>query len=91
MKKQEEQITYPHLPLAIYRELAAHLRQIQGVTTELIPQQSQDFDYAQSQIDHLAIHYPVSLSSQEKGRIDEILDYYAQIHGPYDRKILTSN
>lgn len=89
MKQQEEQITYPHLPLAIYRELAAHLRQIQGVTTELIPQQSQDFDYAQSQIDHLEIYYPVSLSSQEKGRIDEILDYYAQIHGPYARKLLT--
>lgn len=88
MKQQYEQVTYPNLSLAVYRELAAHLRQIEGVNTELIPQQSQHFDYAQSQIDHVEIFYPVDLSAQEKQWIDKILNYYAQIHGNYERKIL---
>ncbi len=71
MKHKQEHITYPNLPLAIYRELAAHLRQIQGVSTQLIPQKSQQFDYAQSQIDHLEMSYSVELSSQEKQRLEE--------------------
>ena len=60
MTHTQEKIIYPRLPLAIYRELAAHLRQIEGVTTELISQQSQQFDYEQSQIDHLKIAYPLA-------------------------------
>ncbi|MEA5533592.1 hypothetical protein [Crocosphaera sp. XPORK-15E] len=90
MKQQVEQITYPNLPLAIYRELAAHLRQIEGIITDLIPQQSQQFDYAQSQVDHLQIHYPLNLPSGAKQQIDAILDYYAQKYGHYERKTLTT-
>ncbi|MEM8779584.1 MAG: hypothetical protein AAGF26_12080 [Cyanobacteria bacterium P01_G01_bin.49] len=86
--EQHEQIIYPNLPLAIYRELAAHLRQIEGIKTELIPQQSQHFDYVQSQINHLQISYPAALNSQAKERIAEILNYYGQIHGACERKIL---
>ncbi len=88
MKHKHEHITYPNLPLAIYRELAAHLRQIQGVSTQLIPQKSQEFDYAQSQIDHLEMSYSVDLASQEKQRLEEILNHYAQIHGTYKREVL---
>ena len=44
---QEKQLRYqiqcPGLPLAVYREAAAHLRQVEGVETGLIPQQSQRF------------------------------------------------
>ncbi|MDJ0601522.1 MAG: hypothetical protein QNJ37_22090 [Crocosphaera sp.] len=87
MKHTQETITYPNLPLAIYRELAAHLRQIEGVTIELIAQQSQQFDYAQSQIDHLEMSYPPTLDSSEKRRLEEILDYYAQIYSPYQRDV----
>ncbi|MGB5594748.1 MAG: hypothetical protein WBM62_12035 [Crocosphaera sp.] len=90
MKHKQEHITYPNLPLAIYRELAAHLRQIEGVSTQLIPQKSQQFDYAQSQIDHLEMSYSVELSSQEKQRLEEILNYYAQIHGTYQRQVSDS-
>jgi hypothetical protein len=87
---KRERITYPNLPLTIYRELAAHLRQIEGIKTELIPQQSQQFDYAQSQIDHLEMSYPVALKTEDKHKLEEILNYYAQIHGTYDRTILDS-
>lgn len=86
VKQQQEQITYPNLPLAVYRELAAHLQQVRGVTTELIPQQSEQFDYAQSQVETLQIQYPSSLESQEKHQIQGILDYYAQVHGTYERE-----
>ncbi len=88
MTEQYEQITYPNLPLAVYRELAAHLRQIKGVTVELIPQQSQKFDYAQSQIAHIAMGYPMTILPPEKQRIEAILDYYAQVHGTYKRKVV---
>ncbi|WP_107671331.1 hypothetical protein [Cyanothece sp. BG0011] len=87
MTHTQEKITYPNLPLAIYRELAAHLRQIEGVTIKLIPQQSQQFNYDQSQIDHLEMGYPTTLSPTEKQRVEEILDYYAQVHRPYTREI----
>ncbi|MEA5511692.1 hypothetical protein VB715_18110 [Crocosphaera sp. UHCC 0190] len=90
MKQEPEQITYPNLPLAIYRELAAHLRQIEGIIIDLIPQQSQQFDYTQSQVDHLQLHYPLNLSSDAKQQIDTILNYYAQRYGDYERKILTT-
>ena len=82
----QETITYPRLPLAVYRELAAHLLQIEGVTIELISQQSQEFVYELSQIDHLKIAYASTISAPEKQRIEEILDYYAQIHTPYTRE-----
>ena len=87
MTHTQEKITYPNLSLAIYRELAAHLRQIEGVTIELIPQQSQRFDYDQSQIDHLEMSYPQTLASSDKQRLENILNYYAQIHGAFTRKV----
>lgn len=90
MTHTKEKVTYSHLSLAVYRELAAHLRQIQGVTIELIPQQSQQFDYYQSQIDHLEMGYPVDLSTSEKQRLSDILNYYAEIHGSYTRKVQES-
>ncbi|MDJ0846310.1 hypothetical protein [Crocosphaera sp.] len=87
MTHTQEKITYPDLPLAIYRELAAHLRQIEGVTIELIPQQSQQFNYAQSQIDYLEMSYPLTLSPADKQRLEEILNYYAQVHTSYTREV----
>ncbi len=44
-------ITYkPELPLAMYKELATHLSQLDGVSAELIWQDRQDFSYEASQI-----------------------------------------
>lgn len=90
MTSQKEQITYPNLPLAVYREIAAHLRQVKDINTELILQKSQQFDYAQSQVDSLQIHYRVNLDSSEKQQIEAILDYYAKRYGAYERNVLDS-
>ncbi|ACK66122.1 conserved hypothetical protein [Rippkaea orientalis PCC 8801] len=89
INQQQEQVTYPHLPLAVYRELAAHLQQIPGVTTRLIPQRSQHFDYAQSQVDSIEVNYPVDLTGLEQQQLEAILDYYGQVYGTYERKSLS--
>jgi hypothetical protein len=67
----------------VYREVAAHLRQVEGVETELImrsiehdPQEK--FDYYQSQVAALEINYIKELAVADKQRVSEILDYYAQ-------------
>lgn len=81
-----QRLTCPQLPLAVYREVAAHLRQVQGVDTSLImrslehdPQEK--FDYYQSQVAALEINYIENLENlvaADQQRISEILDYYAQ-------------
>jgi hypothetical protein len=72
------------LPLVVYREIAAHLNQVEGVQTELIPQNSQQFDYSLSQIDSLRIFYlsdAVSLGSRE--RVQQVLAYYSDRYGAW--------
>lgn len=82
-QKNRRQLTCHQLPLAVYREVAAHLRQVEGVETELImrsiehdPQEK--FDYYQSQVAALEINYIEELAAADKQRVSEILDYYAQ-------------
>ena len=81
-------LTSPGLPLAVYREVAAHLRQVIGVKTGLIVRSSdsgsEKFDYAQSQIAALWLEYPQNIDAQQKKRIDEILDYYGQRYRPWE-------
>lgn len=71
----QKKIEFAGLPLAVYREIAAHLRQIEGVQVGLIPQSSPEFDYKQSQIAGLEISM-TSLASESQQRLEEILDYY---------------
>ena len=70
------QISFPGLPLAVYRELAAHLRQVEGVEPYLIPQQSREFDYNQSQIEGLWIQFGENADATCRQRVDQILAYY---------------
>ncbi|MGA7936626.1 MAG: hypothetical protein WCA35_23935 [Kovacikia sp.] len=72
------------LPLAVYREVAAHLCQVDGVEVELVPQQSQQFDYRLSQIDSLEIQYPDNLNSACSTRIKQILAYYSDRYGAWE-------
>lgn len=78
---QQEQIIYPDLPLAIYREIAAHLQQVNGTQTLLLPQDSPTFDYGRSQIKALAIQYP----TEGQAQVRAILDYYGSRYGAYQR------
>ncbi len=81
----QETLIYPELPLAVYREVAAHLRQVNGVTTELLPQTATEFDYAQSQVGGLRFSHPAALSEQEKQQLEAIINFYAQRYGQPER------
>lgn len=69
------------LSLAIYREVAAHLRQVPGVEVSLEPQQSLVFDYHQSQIGAMIIRYPTTLAADDHRIINNILAFYGDRHG----------
>lgn len=69
------------LPLAVYREVAAHLRQVRGVEVSLIPQTSASFDYHESQIAGLSIEYATACSSVSRERVKQILAYYQNRYG----------
>lgn len=68
----KEKIEFNNLPLAVYREIAAHLSQLEGVVVELIPQSSPEFDYTQSQIAGLWVNYTQDIAQQ----VEQILAFY---------------
>lgn len=72
----KEKIEFVGLPLAVYREIAAHLQQVEGVQVDLIPQSSQEFDYNQSQIAGLSVSLGANSSSESHQRVEQILAYY---------------
>ncbi len=72
------------LPLAVYREIAAHLGQVGGVKAELMSQSSQQFDYRLSQVDSLVICHPDDLDAASRKRIDQILAYYSDRYGAWE-------
>lgn len=82
--------TSPRLPLAVYREVAAHLRQVTGVNAGAIVKPlrggREAFDYYASQIEALWLEYPQELSTESKQRIQAILDYYGQRYQPWEIK-----
>jgi len=75
------QISCPTLPLAIYREIAAHLRQVSGVEVDVLPQTSQKFDYHQSQIESLRIQCREATTLQDRKRVNQILAFYQDRYG----------
>ena len=81
------QIRCPGLPLAVYREIAAHLRQVQGVEAGLIPQTSQQFDYNQSQVGGLWIQYADASDAVARERVNQILAYYQNRYGAWEEEI----
>ncbi|OCQ92609.1 hypothetical protein BCD67_01335 [Oscillatoriales cyanobacterium USR001] len=83
-KKLRYQICCEKLPLAVYREVAAHLRQVEGVETGLIPQQSQHFDYTQSQVGGLWVEYSEQVNPGARQQVDRILAYYSDRFGPWE-------
>lgn len=74
--ENKEKIEFAGLPLAVYREIAVHLRQVEGVEVDLIPQSSQEFDYNQSQIGGLWISWTANSGLESRQRVNEILTYY---------------
>ncbi len=70
-------ITYdPDIALAMYRELASHIEQIEEVSAELFAQESQEFSYLGSQIGGMWLTYPATLTTQAQALIKNILNHY---------------
>lgn len=86
LKPLRYQIRYPNLPLAVYREVAAHLRQVQGVEVGLIAQSSQQFDYNQSQVRGLWIQHYDPSDSVSRERVNQILSYYQNHYGAWEEE-----
>jgi hypothetical protein len=72
----QEKIEFAGLPLAVYREIAAHLRQLSGLEVDLIAQNSTQFDYNQSQISGLKITWLPDAPLESRQRAQQILLYY---------------
>lgn len=71
----QQTVTYPNLPLAVYREIAAHLSQIEDVKVTILPQLDTVFDYYQSQVGGLLLEYPSDLNTT---LLQQILTYYQE-------------
>ena len=82
IKEERQILCFPGLPFAIYLEIAAHLRQIEGVEAGLNKQPLQQFDYDQSQIKSIWVEIKEP-NSLKKEKLQEILEYYAQIYGDW--------
>jgi hypothetical protein len=77
-----KQVYWPKMPLAVYREVAAHLRQV-GVEVELLPQVADYFDYELSQVGGLRITGADELDTVAQTRLREILHYYRERFGEW--------
>ena len=77
------EIYNPHLPLAVYYEVAAHLRQAVGVQVELLPQRSPQFDYRLSQISGLRIQFTAEANPTSQQQVQQILAYYGDRFGQW--------
>ncbi len=86
VEQRRYQISCPGLPLAVYREVAAHLRQVQGVEAGLMPQTSQQFDYNQSQAGGLWIQYTNASNAAGRERVNQILAYYQNRYGAWEEE-----
>ena len=86
LEQQQYQIRHPGLPLAVYREMAAHLRQVNGVEAGLLPQTSQQFDYNQSQVGGLWIQYGETFEAENRERVNQILAYYQKRYGAWEEE-----
>ncbi len=77
-------VRFPNLPLAMYREVAAHLCQVEGVETNLLSASGTEFNYDDSQVESLQIQLP-NAKKQSQEQVETILSYYQNIFGVAQR------
>lgn len=75
------------LPLAVYREVAAHLSQVEGVETGLLSQQSEQFNYGQSQVGSLWIQFSEAVDAVSRSQVEQILAYYGDRYGAWEKEV----
>mgnify|MGYP005847709989 CR=1 FL=1 len=83
-QRVEYRFQSPRLPLAVYREVAAHLQQIDGVETGLLPQTDPEFDYLQSQVGGMWVRYPSAQAEICQPQVEAILAYYGDRYGNWE-------
>ncbi len=76
---KQKKLTCSGLPLAVYREIKAHLQQVDGVDVDLLEQTTQEFDYLQSQVGGLWLKYLPDDDREDK--VQSILNYYESKYG----------
>lgn len=87
-------ITAYKLPLAIFLEIAAHLRQIEGIDAGVVFQSIDNdrneskFDYDRSQVKYLWIEQKSELDSNSLSRLEKILDYYARFDRTWEKEFI---
>jgi hypothetical protein len=72
------------VPLAVYREIAAHLRQIEGITVSFLTSVDRGFSYTESQLGGLEIMGANLLTDSDRIRLDRLLNYYADRYNQWD-------
>ena len=77
-------VQFTNLPLAVYREIAAHLCQVEEVETKLLQASTPEFNYDDSQVESLQIQLPAA-NQQSREQVEEILAYYQNIFGAVAR------
>ena len=86
VQKLRDQMRWRKLPLAVYREIAAHLRQVEGVDTGLLPvPPGEPFESDQSQVGGLWVEYPETIAPSERNLMERILAYYNNRYGAFER------
>lgn len=82
-----QKITYqPEITLAMYRELASHIEQIENISCELFEQESLEFSYLGSQIGGVWLTYSQNLSPASKNLMSNILNHYGKWEELSDEK-----
>jgi hypothetical protein len=51
----------------------------------LVASVSDRFDYAQSQVGYLELHYPEALSKRDRQQLEAILSFYGDRYSPPER------
>lgn len=83
--RAQDEIRFPNLSLAVYREIAAHLSQVEGVKINLLPASSPEFNYSYSQVESLQIQYLSAANLQSsRDKVETILQYYQNLYGTGD-------
>jgi len=72
------------MPLAVYREVAAHLQQIAGLQVAFVTSNDREFSYLESQLGGLEITGVDRLAASERLLLDRLLSYYANRYNPWE-------
>jgi hypothetical protein len=72
------------VPLAVYREIAAHLRQIEGITVSFLTSVDRGFSYTESQLGGLEIMGANLLTDSDRIRLERLLNYYADRYNQWE-------